>query len=111
MKETIYKILRFVKNLIKLFIPPIAWMIAVGCGSWLVRKAVRLIKRHPGRALIAFGLVIVLTNVFNYMGMKAKVNTAEWRYDTLRLHTDSIEEIYNINKNYSRITSYGPSQD
>ncbi len=46
------------------------------------------------------------SDIFNYMGMKAKVSSAEWRYDTLQLHTDSLEEIYNINKNYSRITSY-----
>ena len=106
MKNTILKILRFIKNLIKLFIPPIVWIVAVECGSYVIKKLAELIKKYPGRAMIAFGIILLLTNIFNYMGMKAKVSSAEWRYDTLQLHTDSLEEIYNINKNYSRITSY-----
>ncbi len=106
MKNTILKILRFVKNLVKLFIPPIVWIVAVECGSYVIKKLAELIKKYPGRAMIAFGIILLLTNIFNYMGMKAKVSSAEWRYDTLQLHTDSLEEIYNINKNYSRITSY-----
>lgn len=106
MKNTILKILRFIKNLIKLFIPPIVWIVAVEFGSYVVRQTTRLIKKYPGRALIAFVVLLLLTNIFNYIGMKAKISTAEWRYDTLRLHTDSMEEIYNVNKNYSRITSY-----
>lgn len=110
MKETIYKILRFIKNLIKLFIPPIVWMVVVECGSYVARQTARLIKRYPGKALIAFVLVIVLTNVFNYIGMKAKLNTSEWRYDTFKLHADSVMELYNVNKNYSRITSYEENQ-
>ena len=106
MKNTILKILRFIKNLIKLFIPPIVWIVAVECGSYVIKKLAELIKKYPGRAMIAFGIILLLTNIFNYMGMKAKVSSAEWRYDTLQLHTDSLEEIYNVNKNYSRITSY-----
>lgn len=106
MKNTILKILRFIKNLIKLFIPPIVWIVAVECGSYVIKKLAELIKKYPIRAMIAFGIILLLTNIFNYMGMKAKVSSAEWRYDTLQLHTDSLEEIYNVNKNYSRITSY-----
>ncbi len=106
MKNTILKILRFIKNLIKLFIPPIVWIVAVECGSYVIKKLTELIKKYPGRTMIAFGIILLLTNIFNYMGMKAKVSSAEWRYDTLQLHTDSLEEIYNVNKNYSRITSF-----
>lgn len=106
MKNTILKILRFIKNLIKLFIPPIVWIVAVECGSYVIKKLTELIKKYPIRAMISFGIILLLTNIFNYMGMKAKVSSAEWRYDTLQLHTDSLEEIYNVNKNYSRITSY-----
>ena len=106
MKKIVFKILRFIKNFAKLIIPPIVWFVVIGCGAWLLRKLAELIEKYPGRAMIAFGIILLLTNIFNYMGMKAKVSSAEWRYDTLQLHTDSLEEIYNINKNYSRITSY-----
>lgn len=106
MKKIVFKILRFIKNFAKLIIPPIVWIVAVECGSYVIKKLAELIKKYPGRAMIAFGIILLLTNIFNYMGMKAKVSSAEWRYDTLQLHTDSLEEIYNINKNYSRITSY-----
>lgn len=106
MKKIVFKILRFIKNFAKLIIPPIVWIVAVECGSYVIKKLAELIKKYPIRAMIAFGIILLLTNIFNYMGMKAKVSSAEWRYDTLQLHTDSLEEIYNINKNYSRITSY-----
>lgn len=46
------------------------------------------------------------TNSVNYISMKAKLTTSMWQYDILKMHTDSIMEVYNINKNYSRITSY-----
>ncbi len=106
MKKIVFKILRFIKNFAKLIIPPIVWFVVIGCGAWLLRKLAELIEKYPIRAMIAFGIILLLTNIFNYMGMKAKVSSAEWRYDTLQLHTDSLEEIYNVNKNYSRITSY-----
>lgn len=98
--------MRFIKNFAKLIIPPIVWIVAVECGSYVIKKLAELIKKYPIRAMIAFGIILLLTNIFNYMGMKAKVSSAEWRYDTLQLYTDSLEEIYNVNKNYSRITSY-----
>lgn len=108
MKNTILKILRFIKNLIKLFIPPIVWIVAVECGSYVIKKLAELIKKYPGRAMIAFGIILLLTNIFNYIGMKAKLNTAYQRYDSLEIHTDSVYELYNINKgySYSRVVSY-----
>lgn len=57
-------------------------------------------------SLLVFAVLLLASNSINYISMKAKLNTANWQYDTLRLHTDSIMELYNINKNYSRITSY-----
>lgn len=38
--------------------------------------------------------------------MKCKLDTAEWRYDKLRMHMDSVYEVYNIHNSYSRIVSY-----
>lgn len=41
-----------------------------------------------------------------YASMKCKLDTAEWRYDKLRMHMDSVYEVYNIHNSYSRIVSY-----
>ena len=64
------------------------------------------IKKKPMITLLVFAGLLLATNSINYIAMKAKLNTSRWQYDTFRMHTDSIMEVYNINKNYSRITSY-----
>lgn len=64
------------------------------------------IKKKPMITLLVFAGLLLATNSVNYIAMKAKLNTSRWQYDTFRMHTDSIMEVYNINKNYSRITSY-----
>ena len=65
-----------------------------------------IIKKKPMVTLLVFAGLLLATNSVNYIAMKAKLNTSRWQYDTFKLHTDSIMEMYNINKNYSRITSY-----
>ena len=65
-----------------------------------------VIRKKPMVTLLVFAGLLLATNSVNYISMKAKLNTSMWRYDILKMHTDSIMEVYNINKNYSRITSY-----
>lgn len=64
------------------------------------------IRMKPMVTLLVFAGLLLATNSVNYIAMKAKLNTSRWQYDTLKMHTDSVMELYNINKNYSRITSY-----
>lgn len=66
----------------------------------------KAIRKKPMITLLVFTGLLFVTNSVNYISMKAKLNTSRWQYDTFRMHTDSIMEVYNINKNYSRITSY-----
>lgn len=65
-----------------------------------------VIRKKPMVTLLVFVGLLLATNSVNYISMKAKLNTSQWQYDTFKMHTDSIMEVYNINKNYSRITSY-----
>lgn len=65
-----------------------------------------VIRKKPMVTLLVFAGLLLATNSVNYIAMKAKLNTSRWQYDTLKMHTDSIMEVYNINKNYSRIVSY-----
>ena len=74
----------------------------VFCAKWLSEVLVK----KPMLTLLVFACLLLATNCVNYISMKAKLNTSEWRYDTFKLHTDSVMELYNVNKNYSRITSY-----
>ena len=64
------------------------------------------IKKKPMVTLLVFTGLLFVTNSVNYISMKAKLNTSRWQYDMFKMHTDSIFEMYNINKNYSRIVSY-----
>lgn len=65
-----------------------------------------VVRRKPMVTLLVFAGLLLATNSVNYISMKAKLTTSMWQYDILKMHTDSIMEVYNINKNYSRITSY-----
>lgn len=64
------------------------------------------IRKKPMVTLLVFAGLLLATNSVNYISMKTKLNTSRWQYDMLKMHTDSVFEMYNINKNYSRITSY-----
>ena len=65
-----------------------------------------VIRKKPMVTLLVFTGLLFATNSVNYISMKAKLNTSRWQYDMFKMHTDSIFEMYNINKNYSRIVSY-----
>lgn len=65
-----------------------------------------VVRRKPMVTLLVFAGLLLATNSVNYISMKAKLTTSMWQYDILKMHIDSIMEVYNINKNYSRITSY-----
>ena len=65
-----------------------------------------VIRKKPMVTLLVFTGLLFVTNSVNYISMKAKLNTSRWQYDMFKMHTDSIFEMYNINKNYSRIVSY-----
>ena len=84
----------------------VAFLFIANTFVWAFRKASSAIKNRPMTSLLVFAVLLLTSNSINYISMKAKLNTANWQYDTLRLHTDSIMELYNINKNYSRIMSY-----
>lgn len=65
-----------------------------------------VVRRKPMVTLLVFAGLLLATNSVNYISMKTKLTTSMWQYGILKMHTDSIMEVYNINKNYSRITSY-----
>ncbi len=64
------------------------------------------ITRKPVAALAVVLAIMTIANLATYASMKAKLTTAEWRYDRLRIHMDSVYEVYNIHNSYSRIVSY-----
>ena len=72
-----------------------------------VRDTVRSLSKRA--VTVIFCILLALAAVgwmVTYMGMKARLTTAESNYSKLEQHTDSIEEAFNIKKEYSRITSY-----
>ena len=72
-----------------------------------VRDTVRSLSKRA--VTVIFCILLTLTAVgwmVTYMGMKARLTTAESNYSKLEQHTDSIEEAFNIKKAYSRITPY-----
>lgn len=106
------EVLCFARNAFKGFILGFSrslWAIAlliVNAAVFAFRKAARGIKQAPMAAVIVLLFILVITNVMNYANMKAKLTTAEWRYDRLLMHTDSVYEAYNIHKTYSRLVKY-----
>lgn len=70
------------------------------------RKLASAITRKPVAALAVVLAIMTIANLATYASMKAKLTTAEWRYDRLRIHMDSVYEVYNIHNSYSRIVSY-----
>ena len=70
------------------------------------RKLASAITRKPVAALAVVLAIMTIANLATYASMKAKLTTAEWRYDKLRMHMDSVYEVYNIHNSYSRIVSY-----
>lgn len=70
------------------------------------RKAAQGIKSRPMAAVIVLLFILAISNTVNYVRMKVKLTTAEWQYDQLRIHMDSVYEAYNIHNSYSRLVRY-----
>lgn len=70
------------------------------------RKVSECVRRKPVAVVIVLFFILATSNLMLYASMKCKLDTAEWRYDKLRIHMDSVYEVYNIHNSYSRIVSY-----
>ena len=81
-------------------------LLAANTAIFAYRKAVSGIKDYPVAAVIVLLFVLAISNLMNYANMKVKLTTAEWRYDQLQIHMDSVYEAYNIHKTYSRLQKY-----
>lgn len=81
-------------------------LLAINTGVFAWRKLASAITRKPVAALAVVLAIMTIANLATYASMKAKLTTAEWRYDRLRMHMDSVYEVYNIHNSYSRIVSY-----
>lgn len=81
-------------------------LLAINTVVFAWRKLASAITRKPVAALAVVLAIMTIANLATYASMKAKLTTAEWRYDRLRMHMDSVYEVYNIHNSYSRIVSY-----
>ena len=81
-------------------------LFGINTAIFAYRKAVSGIKGYPVAAVIVLLFILAITNLANYANMKVKLTTAEWRYDQLQIHMDSVYEAYNIHKTYSRLQKY-----
>lgn len=81
-------------------------LLAINTGVFAWRKLASAITRKPVAAFAVVLAIMTIANLATYASMKAKLTTAEWRYDRLRIHMDSVYEAYNIHSSYSRIVSY-----
>ena len=71
-----------------------------------LRKVSEGIRRKPVAAVVILLFILAASNLAVYASMKAKLTTAEWQYDRLRMHMDSVYEAYNIHNSYSRLVEY-----
>ncbi len=97
LKDAIYGVSRLLWTIV---------LLVVNTARFCFIRVSKMITKKPLVTLVVFLGLLLATNVINFIAMKAKLNTAEQKYDSLELHTDSVYELYNINKNYSRVVSY-----
>jgi hypothetical protein len=64
------------------------------------------IQRHAVTIISVLLLVLILSNWIIYASMKAEVMSVQWKYDQYDMHVDSVFEMYNVNKSYSRIVKF-----
>lgn len=83
-----------------------AALLVINTAVFAWRKLASAITRKPVAALAVVLGIMTVANLATYAAMKAKLTTAEWRYDRLRIHMDSVYEVYNIHSSYSRVVSY-----
>lgn len=81
-------------------------LLAINTVVFAWRKLASAITRKPVAALAVVLAIMTIANLATYASMKAKLTTAEWRYDRLRIHMDSVYEAYNIHSSYSRLVEY-----
>lgn len=82
------------------------FLLIVNAAALAFRKVSAAIKRKPVTVVIVLLFILAVSNIAVYASMKARLTTAEWRYDRLQMHMDSVYEAYNIHRSYSRIVSY-----
>lgn len=82
------------------------FLLAVNTVALAWRKLACGIRRKPMAAVIVLLFILAVSNLLLYASMKAKLTTAEWECDRLRMHMDSVYEVYNIHNSYSRVVSY-----
>ena len=78
----------------------------VNTAVFTFRRVAAAIKRKPVTVVIVLLFILVASNLALYASMKCRLNTAEWRYDRLQMHMDSVYEAYNIHSSYSRLVEY-----
>lgn len=78
-------------------------LLVINSVVYAFRKVSAAIKGYPVAAVIVLLFALAISNIMIYASMKAKLVTAEWRYDKLEMHVDSIYEAYNIQTTYSRL--------
>lgn len=94
----------FTLGLLRLLWSVVLLVINTAAFAW--RKLADGIRRKPVAVVIVLLFILATSNLMLYASMKCKLDTAEWRYDKLRMHMDSVYEVYNIHNSYSRIVSY-----
>lgn len=82
------------------------FLLIVNAVAIAFRKVSAAIKRKPVTVVIVLLFILVVSNIAVYAFMKARLTTADWRYDRLQMHMDSVYEVYNIHRSYSRVVSY-----
>lgn len=81
-------------------------LLAANTAVFAYRKAVSGIKGYPVAAVVVLLFVLAVSNLMNYASMKVKLTTAEWRYDQLQMHMDSVYEAFDIQPSYTRLQRY-----
>ena len=82
------------------------FLLIVNAVAIAFRKVSAAIKRKPVTVVTVLLFILAVSNIAVYASMKARLTTAEWRYDRLQMHMDSVYETYNIHRSYSRVVSY-----
>jgi hypothetical protein len=64
------------------------------------------IQQHSITIIATLVLALVLSNLIIYASMKAEMMSIYWKYDQYKMHVDSVFEMYNVNKSYSRVIDF-----
>lgn len=64
------------------------------------------IQQHSITIVTTLVLALVLSNLIMYASMKAEMMSVYWKYDQYKMHVDSVFEMYDVNKSYSRVIDF-----